>query len=275
VLWELAADGNAPWRTRVVPNKYPALTPNRDRFDQTCGLYRSQGSYGVQEVIVDTPYHYQGLAHMPLEQVDAVLHTYLARYRTVREEENLYPFVFRNHGARAGASLPHPHSQLIATEIAPPRIEREEAAARDRYDETGRCPYCEMIEEELDAQARLVWTNEDVVVFVPFAARMPYEMWILPRAHDPEFGRLSTPVRSSLAEALHEAADRLHRHLDDPDYNVFVRTALDYESDAPHLHWSVRIQPRTSVEAGFELSTGMQVNPSIPERDAAVLRGDA
>jgi UDPglucose--hexose-1-phosphate uridylyltransferase len=275
VLWELGADGEAPWRTRVVPNKYPALTPDRDRFDRACGLYRSRASYGVQEVIVDTPYHYQGLAHMPVDQVDALLQTYLTRYRSVRTgQTDLYPFVFRNHGARAGASLPHPHSQLIAPAAAPPRIEREEAAARERYDETGRCPYCEMIEAELDAEARLVWANEDIVVFVPFAAQVPYEMWILPRGHEPEFGRLASASRSSLASALHEAVSRLHHCLDDPDYNFFVRTALEHESDAPHLHWSLRIHPRTTVEAGFELSTGMQVNPSIPERDAAVLRGD-
>jgi len=274
VLWELGAEGEAPWRTRVVPNKYPALTPDRDRFDQTCGLYRSRASYGLQEVIVDTPYHHQGLAHMPVAQVEALLHTYLVRYRSVRTETtDLYPFVFRNHGVQAGASLPHPHSQLIATEISPPRIEREEAAARERFDETGRCPYCEMIDEELDADTRLVWTNEDIVVFVPYAARVPYEMWILPRHHEPEFGRLTAPVRSSLASALHQAVSRLHECLNDPDYNFFVRTALEYESDAPHLHWSLRIQPRTTVEAGFELGTGVQVNPSIPERDAAVLRG--
>jgi UDPglucose--hexose-1-phosphate uridylyltransferase len=100
-------------------------------------------------------------------------------------------------------------------------------------------------------------------------------MWILPREHEPEFGRLTNELRASLAGALHEAVGRLHDRLDDPDYNFFVRTALDYESDAPHLHWSLRLQPRTTVEAGFELSTGVRINPSIPERDADVLRGPA
>ena len=275
VLWEREADGPLPWRTRVVPNKYPALTRDRTRDDQACGLYRSRTSYGVQEVIVDTPYHHQNLAHMPIEQVDAILATYLERYRSLRTgEDELYPFVFRNHGARAGASLPHPHSQLMATDFAPPHIEREEQAAHDRYSETGSCPYCEMIEDERRAEARLVWMNEDVVVFVPFAATVPYEMWILPRRHEPEFGRLTATDRSSVATALHEAVRRLHDRLGDPDYNFFVRTALAYESDAPHLHWSLRLRPRTTVEAGFEQSTGLQVNPSIPERDAAVLRGD-
>lgn len=276
VLWELEADDDRPWTTRAVPNKYSALTPDAAPETQTCGLFQTQTNHGRQEVIIDTPYHHQGLAHMPVAQVDAVLQTYLTRYHTLRQmETTLYPFIFRNHGAGAGASIPHPHSQIIAPHFPPPRIEQEEDAARSRYDETGRCPYCEMIEEELAAEARLVGANDEYVVFVPFAARVPYELWILPRTHEPEFGRLNEDQRSSLAGMLREAVRRLHTHLDNPDYNVFVRTALDYESNAPHLHWSLRLQPRTNVQAGFELSTGVRINPSIPERDAAVLRGDA
>jgi UDPglucose--hexose-1-phosphate uridylyltransferase len=260
----------------VVPNKYPALTPEDAPEQQTCGLYRTRTSHGQQEVVVDTPSHHCGLAQVSVDQVEAVLRTYLARYHTLRRAETpLYPFIFRNHGARAGASIPHPHSQVIAPDFPPPTIEQEEAQARARYEETGECPYCEMIAYELDAEVRLVWTNDNFVVFVPFAARVPYEMWILPREHEPEFGRLTNELRASLAGALHEAVGRLHDRLDDPDYNFFVRTALDYESDAPHLHWSLRLQPRTTVEAGFELSTGVRINPSIPERDADVLRGPA
>ncbi len=275
VLWEQAAADERPWQTRAVPNKYSALTPDGEREPQMEGLYQTRSNYGRQEVIIDTPYHYQDLAHMPASQVDAVLQAYLARYHTLRQgEETLYPFIFRNYGAKAGASIPHPHSQIIAPHFAPSRIENEEEAARSRYEETGQCAYCEMIAKELDAEKRLVWTNDEYVLFVPFAAQVPYELWILPRTHEPEFGRLNETQRSSLARTLQEAVRRLHAHLDDPDYNFFVRTALEYESTAPHLHWSLRLQPRTNVEAGFELSTDVRINPSIPERDAKVLRGD-
>jgi UDPglucose--hexose-1-phosphate uridylyltransferase len=275
VLWELGAEESPPWRTRVVPNKYAALDPDRTAYDQTCGLYRSRASRGRQEVIIDTPRHDQPPAQMPVAQVDAVLQTYLERYHTIRtHDEDLIPFLFRNHGASAGASIAHPHSQLIAPDFAPPQIEQEERAARARYEELGTCPYCVMIEEELDAEARLVWTSDAFVVFVPFAAENPYEMWILPRAHEPEVGRLGDEDRSELARALRDVLRRLRACLDNPDYNFFVRTALDYNSDHPHLHWSLRIRPRTTVQAGYELGTGQRINPSIPERDAAVLRGE-
>lgn len=275
ILWELPADDDRPWYTRAVPNKYPALTPDTPPSSRDAGLYRTRSNHGRQEVLIDTPYHYQGLAQMPTDQVEAVLHTYQTRYRTLREEApNLYPVVFRNHGKRAGASLPHPHSQIIATDAPPTRIEREEEAARTRYEETGRCPYCEMIDEEEAAGTRLVWQNDDVVMFVPFAAQVPFELWILPRRHDPEFGRLTDADRPSIAAALHHAARSYHDHLDDPAYNLFVCTALQHNTDAPYLHWHLRLHPRTSRQAGFERATGLWINPSIPERDAAHLRGD-
>jgi UDPglucose--hexose-1-phosphate uridylyltransferase len=277
ILWEHAADDDRPWTTRVVPNKYPALdaSPPTER-EADSGLYRRRDSTGRQEVIIDTPYHYQGLAQMSVAQVEAVLRTYRERYDALRSSApDLYPFVFRNHGRRAGASLPHPHSQIIATEVRPPRIEREEAAAQARYDDTGRCPYCEMIATELRAEVRMVWQDEHAVMFVPYAAKVPCALWILPRRHDPEFGHMTAPQRASVAAALQQASQRYYTRLDDPAFNLYVRTALDRAPDAPHLHWSLRLQPRTSRRAGFEQSTGMHVNPSIPERDAALLRDDS
>ena len=276
VLWSLAGNGrgSADWQTRVVPNKYPALTMEPAPRSEQCGLYRFQAGIGQQEVVIDTPYHYESWAHMPVDQVEAVVRTYLDRYRALREE-GLFPFIFRNHGSDAGASLPHPHSQIIAPNIAPPSIQQEEQQAQAHHAETGDCPYCEMIAEELDAEVRLVHTNEDFVTFVPYAAQAPCEMWILPREHEPEFGRVDASLQTSLADALHSALHALHVQCGDPAYNFFVRTALENNSTAPHLHWSLRIRPRTTVDAGFELGTGMKVNPSLPERDARRLRGEA
>ncbi|WP_103030413.1 galactose-1-phosphate uridylyltransferase [Salinibacter altiplanensis] len=273
VIWEKPRAHPPGWTTRVVPNKYAALTPDQDHVPHTGDLYRTRASRGHQEVIIDTPDHHHSLAQMPVAQVDAVLETYLQRYHALRTRgDGLIPTLFRNHGARAGASIAHPHSQLIAPAFRPSQIEREEQAAHARYKELGDCPYCVMIENELDVADRLVWTSDSFVVFVPFAARVPYEMWILPRRHDPEFGRLEAEERTALARALRTALRRLHQCREDPDYNFFVRTALDYNVDHPHLHWSLRIRPRTTIQAGYEVGTGQHINPSIPERDAAVLR---
>lgn len=277
--WEWTEAGADRWRTRVVPNKYPALAPapsSPSTSAGACDLYQSRASRGTQEVIIETPDHHQPLATMPVAQVDAVLRTYLQRYRAVRQDDNdCIPFLFRNHGASAGASIAHPHSQLIAPDIPPPLIQQEEQAAKARYDELGRCPYCAMVEAELEAEARLVRKDNHFVAFVPFAAEVPYELWIVPREHTPEFGHLTPSRRRALAETLRSVLARLRTRVHNPDYNLFVRTALDDNPDSPHLHWSLRIRPRTTVLAGYEQATGERINPSIPERDAAVLRNDA
>lgn len=273
VLWELTSEDDRPWRTRAVPNKYAALKTDANPATEQSGLYRTRSSYGHQEVLITTPYHSEDLPRMSPTQVEAIVQTYSTRYKNLREsDKDLYPVLFHNHGAKAGASIPHPHSQIIAPDFPPPRIEREETAARTRYEETGRCPYCEMIGEELSADVRLVHTNDEFVVFVPFAARVPFELWVVPRNHEPEFGRLTERQQSLLATTLQDVVSRLDKQLDDPDYNFFVRTALEYGSESSYLHWTLRLQPRTTAQAGFELGTGIQINPSIPERDAAVLR---
>ncbi len=274
VLWELDTAPNRSWCTRAVPNKFPALTPGAPApASPSSPLYSSRQSRGRQEVIIDTPAHHRSPAHFSADEMDALLQTYLARYRAVREaDDDLLPILFRNHGPAAGASIDHPHSQLMALSFAPPRIRREEDAAEARHDELGRCPYCAMIDAELETEARLVRATDAFVVFVPYAAREPYEMWILPRRHTPELGRMTEAERQALAPVLQDALWRLDTCLDDPDYNYFFRTALTYNTDAPHLHWSLRIRPRRSVEAGFEQCTDVRVNPSIPERDASVLR---
>jgi UDPglucose--hexose-1-phosphate uridylyltransferase len=278
VLFEASPDGSETngsarsWHTRSVPNKYPALTQDGTASQSSCSMYECHGGYGRQEVIIATPRHHESLSRMPTSHLETVVQTYLHRYHALRQAgDGLIPFIFHNYGADAGASLPHPHSQIIAPSIEPPDVVLEEERARQRYGETGQCPYCEMLDKERTAEARMVAENDAFAAFVPYAARAPYEMWILPTEHEPEFGRLGGQA-SALADVLHQTLRALRLALGDPDYNFYVRTALAYESTAPHLHWSLRIRPRISIDAGFEIGTGMKINPSLPERDADVLR---
>jgi len=262
--------GQARWDVRAVPNKFPALSDDVEPASASCVMFDWASGHGKQEVIIATPRHHQTIAQMPVEQVESLIATYRARYDVLRRE-GLIPFIFHNHGSDAGASLPHPHSQIIAPSIEPPNVADEQLRAKGRYDETGRCPYCEMIDEERSAGVRIVCETDPYVAFVPYAARVPYEVWILPTLHEPEFGRRKGNERV-LARLLRDVLRALRRALGGPDFNFFVRTALEHRSDAPHLHWSLRIRPRISIDAGFEIGTGMKINPSLPERDADVLR---
>ncbi len=275
ILWQQDRSAAPGWRTRAVPNKYPALQAAASEVTPPAHpLYQAASAHGHQEVIIDTPYHHYGLVRMPLVGVRSVVETYLARYRALRQRDGLIPFLFRNHGAGAGASLDHPHSQLIATPFAPPHVKREEAGAEAWHQAHGQCAYCAMVAEEVKTEDRLIAQNEAFVAFVPYAAQVPYETWICPRRHAPEFGATTTAEVAALAALLRHVARALHVHVGNPDYNLFIRTALTYPCDAPHLHWTLRIRPQTTTAAGFEASTGVRINPSRPEADAAVLRGE-
>ena len=212
---------------------------------------------------------------MTAAEIEPLVETYHRRYNDLaRMNDRVLVLVFRNHGPRAGTSLVHPHSQIVATELTPRRVRQREKAARRYYDEKGRCVLCDILDFEIRHRKRLLWENHDYAAFVPYAADVPYETWIVPRRHQADFGRLEAHRRSKLAGALqHVLADFVAR-LDDPDYNYMIHSAGRPYADAPHLHWYVRIAPRLTTRAGFEIGSGISINPSLPEDDAARLRGD-
>jgi UDPglucose--hexose-1-phosphate uridylyltransferase len=263
------------WATRVVANKYPALSPDapRGRFHE--GLYVKTGGYGRHEVVIESPRHDRQPGTMTAAEIEPLVETYHRRYNDlVRMNDKTRVLIFRNHGRRAGTSLVHPHSQIVATEMRPRRVQRHERAARRYYDEKGRCLLCDILEFECRHGRRLLWENEALAAFVPYAADVPYETWIVPRRHQADFGRIDNRVKNALAAALQRTLGGLVRRLDDPDYNYMIHTAGRWQSEAPHLHWYLRIAPRTTTRAGFEIGSGISINPSLPEDDAARLRGD-
>jgi UDPglucose--hexose-1-phosphate uridylyltransferase len=265
----------APWQTRVVANKFPALVPSPVRPEDVgdaARLFLQAPAEGRQEVVIDTPRHHAHLADLSPTEVEAVLTTYAARYRALRAE-GLVPFVFRNHGAEAGASIAHPHSQVIATRHVPADVRAEEGRLRNHYDATGRCLVCDLAAAEAGGP-RVVLETADVLAVVPFAATVPMEVLFVPRAHVPDLlaegGEATHPA---LARALTRVLRRLRRAAGDVPYNLVVRTPLGaQEAAAPHLHGYLRLLPRTTVTAGFEIGTGLHTNPSSPEADAARLR---
>lgn len=273
ILMETPGLDDQPWQTRIVPNKYAALTPEADGPHTSDGLFCARAAYGHHEVVIETPHHHQDLPQMSPEAVQAVIETYLRRYHELRRRDpSLYPLIFRNHGSRSGASLRHPHSQIVATPLVPQQTQWCNDAARQYFERTGRCVYCDMSEEEQRVQRRVVLENASFVVFVPFAAEVPYELWIVPRQHRADVGDTADAEAADLADALRTTLARLHDRLGDPDYNYVIQTAPDYRSQAPHLHWYLRIVPRTIDRGGFEVGSGIRINPSLPEMNADDLR---
>ena len=269
-------DESGRWQTRVVPNKYPALIPEGDPLRKAEDIYVMMNSYGRHEVIIESPYHNRDISQMSPEEIRRVIETYHKRYLDVmKTHKNMVPLIFRNHGEHAGTSLLHPHSQLIVTGFVPHHIRWHEIEAQRYHDEWGRCVFCEMLRYELKKEVRIVHEENTMVAFVPYAADVPFEVWIMPRQHKADFGKISDEEKSDLVIILQSILLKYFNKLNDPDYNYIINTSARYEAGEPHLHWYLQIRPRLTTRAGFEIGSGISINPSIPEEDAAFLREDS
>jgi UDPglucose--hexose-1-phosphate uridylyltransferase len=265
--------GKQSWQTRVVPNKFPALTEDGSSARYQTGIYRAMPGYGKHEVIIESPKHNEDIATMPIDAVEIVIDTYRKRYiELMAVHDNMMVIIFRNHGPEAGTSLHHPHSQLVVTSVVPHYVRQRDIEAQRYFDETGRCIFCDILAFEQDDRQRVVLESEHFLAFVPFAAEVPYETWIMPKAHNVDFSDITGAAQADLAYVLHTMLARLHTRLNDPDYNYIVHNAPQYKAGEPHLHWYVQIRPRLKKRAGFEIGSGMSINPSLPENDAVFLK---
>jgi UDPglucose--hexose-1-phosphate uridylyltransferase len=262
------------WSVRVIPNKFPALRVEEALERHEEGIYDRMNGVGAHEVIVDSPDHEKELSELDTEQIERVLRAYRERIADLSRDLRLrYTLVFKNHGERAGASLAHGHSQLIATPIVPQVVAEELEASRAHHAKTGRCVYCDVIDQERAAGARLVRECDRLVAIQPFAARYPFETWILPRRHAAGFETSSAEDLNALAGMLRDMLGRIRRALHRPHYNYVLHTAPCREPDLPHYHWHLEITPQRTAMAGFEWGSGFFINPTPPEEAAEYLRG--
>lgn len=261
------------WQLRVVANKFAALTPEGELRRERNNLYVSLDGYGHHEVVIESRLHNMQIPMMAKEEVETIIESYHRRYVDLMNlERNLMIVIFRNYGFRAGASLVHPHSQIISTGVAPLHVRTRDYRSQNYFDEWGRCIYCDILLEELSAGSRIVHENNTFISFVPFAAEQPFEIWIMPRKHKADFGNISDEEKADLASALLAILQKLASSLNNPDYNYVVHSCMKYRSGEPHLHWFLQVRPRLMTSAGFEIGSGMSINTDLPEDDAAFLR---
>jgi UDPglucose--hexose-1-phosphate uridylyltransferase len=261
------------WTVRVVPNKFPALRVEADLERRGQGLYDLMNGVGAHEVIVESPDHEQSLAQLPAAAVEDVLRAIQERSIDLRRDDRFRSIVvFKNHGEAAGASLEHPHSQLIATPIVPLAVADEVHQARAYHDYRERCLFCDMLAQELSERSRLVAETSEVVAFAPFASRVPFETWILPRRHGAAFESAGPAVVRDLAAVLGSVLGRLDRAIGDPPYGLLLHSAPFGAEESPAYHWHVEIVPKLGGLAGFEWGSGFHINPMPPEDAARVLR---
>lgn len=272
-LFRTPGAGDGPWRVRVVPNKFPALHADGELAASGEGIYDRMDGVGAHEVVVETPDHFGRLGGLPEAHVGDLLRAYRARLRALKEDPRLeYVLIFKNHGSAAGASLEHPHSQIVATPILPELVVEEQAGAARYFRIKERCVWCDIVRQERRDGARLVLERDGFLALAPFAPRFPYETWVLPAAHQASFEALGDEAILPLASLLREVVARLERLFTDPPYNVVLHTAPLRETATEAFHWHLELMPKLTRLAGFELGSGFYMNPTPPEDAARFLR---
>lgn len=244
------------WEIAVIENKFPALTLNNKK------------AYGKQEVIIETPEHNKEFSDLSTSEIEKVLQIYDQRIEKLSKIKGIcYVLVFKNDGGKAGASVPHAHSQVYALPVIPPEI-KGISDAIDKYQlNCGRCPFCDVIKKEMKKKVRIAYENEHFIAISPYASSSAYGLWVMPKKHIRRIQDLNKGELNSLAQTLKHTLKKL----DDIDlpYNFFIHNSLDTESH----HFRLKIVPRLTIWAGLELGSGIVINPIFPEDAAAFYRG--
>ncbi len=261
------------WTLRAIPNKFPALGIEGELQRRGLGLYDLMNGVGAHEVIIETPVHNATLATIPENQFQDVLWAYRDRIMDLKKDKRFrYVLIFKNEGFQAGASLEHPHSQLIALPIIPKSVMEEMQGSKEFYEYKERCLYCDIVQQEINDKKRIVMENDDFITICPFAPRFPFEMWILPKRHDAHFEDATKHEIQNLSELFQKSLQKLDKALDHPPYNFMLHTSPITMPDLPYYHWHIEITPRVTRVAGFERGSGFYICPTAPEAAAEFLR---
>ncbi len=273
---------NTPgWDLRVVPSIAPFLRIEGDLDRRGKGVYDIMNGIGAHEVIIEAGQHIGNMADLSEEQIVKVLNCYIDRMNDLEKDKRFkYVLIFKNHGWSAGGGrVRHTKSQLIATPVNPKRVKEELLGARQYYEYHERCIFCDLIKQELASKDRLILDIDGFIAITPFAARFPFEIWILPKKHSCDFTHLEVGQRLDLARVMKIVLSKLKKGLNDPPYNYLLHTApfrrqkIGYWKSIDHdYHWHIEIMPRLTRMAGFEWGTGFYICPLPPEDAAKFLR---
>lgn len=273
----------AQWHIRVVPNKFPALRVEGQPIREADGFYDRIVGVGAHEVVIETSDHDADLADRNVDDVFELFRVFRTRVADLMYDTRLkYVLVFKNHGVAAGASLSHPHSQIMATTVTPRIIAAELRSCREHHQLKERCLICDIISKEIADRDRIITIDDRFIAFCPYASRFPFETFIAPRQHHHDYATTSDSDLRDLAVTVKDVIRRLKESLDDPPYNFVIHTTPNtkvvprrahyWDTIEFDFHWHMELFPRLTRVAGFEWGTGLYINPTPPENAAEFLR---
>jgi UDPglucose--hexose-1-phosphate uridylyltransferase len=283
------------WDIRIVPNLYPVLGDDHSPNNTSFGLQHVIDGYGRHEVIIDHPDHGIAIHEMSREHLTNLFYVYQQRMEELYASDDRlkYVLVFKNFGPAAGASIPHTHSQIIATPVVPEDVQNEVHHSREYYNKFGNCIFCSLIDEALTFEATIhdresgeirrkinvgqyvIERGERFIAIKPFASRFEWEIHILPLQHQADFLQATQEDLADFARVLKRTMARLDKVVGGVQYNFFLHSVPhggEHQSCENSYHWHLEICPRTSIPTGFELGSGLFVSTVSPEAAAEALR---
>jgi UDPglucose--hexose-1-phosphate uridylyltransferase len=261
------------WKIRVVPNKFPALRIENELEKEGEGMYDKISGFGAHEVIIESPNHKDLPSTISIPQFKNILLMFRERILDLKKDTRFkYIMIFKNQGEGAGASLSHPHTQLIALPVIPKSIVEELRGSKEYYGYKERCIFCDIIRQEIFQGVRIVSENNGFISIAPFASRYPFETWILPKKHNSTYENMDEVQYQHLAEIFSDTLKRLDRAVNYPPYNYILHTSPLKENVEEYYHWHFEIMPRIIRTAGFERGSGFFINPTAPEDAARFMR---
>lgn len=265
-----ARDGR--WLVRVVPNLYPAFEGREPFAVEHLGpLFAQAPATGIHEVLVFSPDHRASWADLDDKQVGLTMAAIRDRMEDhARQSSVRYTQAIVNHGREAGASLEHPHGQLLGVPFVPDELAAESRGFASFDHRHGECVLCATATAESDAAVRVVWSDERVLVVCPFWSAAPFEMLVVPRRHHAHLAGAAPGDLVAAGRAIRDALTALARLVGDVPYNLVFHSAPHHADGL--FHWHVHVLPRLTSVAGFEAGTGVLINIVAPEQAAAQLR---
>lgn len=262
--------GSPDWEVRAL--KHPArIVDSGEPQVVQGGLFKQAGAFGVHELIVEHPNARESLETMTLSHLTEVLRFYRERFALAASRPGVkHVQITRSVGKAAGALFDHPHGQLLAVPVTDRWVLEEQEVASEHHHVHGSCLYCDVLNAELESRERVVMENEAFVAISPYAAKTPFETWVIPRQHQSSYSGAAVNLLPHLAEMLQALVRGLADALDRPPYNLALHSAVS--TGRADFHWHVELLPRLTNQAGFDWGTGFFVNPTLPEDAASFLR---
>src|SRR3989344_2520905 len=263
------------WTLQIIENKFPAFT-HRD----VCSTIANVGPYSVTDGVghhdlAITKDHNKNFSALAENSAFDVFKAFQDRYLMLIHDQCLAcASIFHNWGPKAGASIYHPHYQMIAVPVVPPDVEHSFRGSKNYFEKHKRCVHCDMIAWERQKKTRVVFENKEAVAVAPFVSRNAFEVRIFSKKHLPYFENTGEIELAGVVAALKQSLELIKKSLGDPDYNFFIHTSpIKNKNHYGHYHWHIEVLPKLNIWAGFELGTGIEINPVDPDEAAALLRG--